>query len=275
MALPSNFLTNLLHSAETPNEKYELLKQFGYLSDYGLENREHFVEIVAHPEKYIDETNNFGYGYNPNLLSFKLAAEGFLNIELQSILGGIPEFDTLSEAEREYRIQLHNELFQRHTHIVELYLRGKSANEAQVKSEHQSSATSFCAVCRQAILAGSRFCIYCGASVGSFHAQAKVDSVDAQMFIQCPKCNARNGKNTPLCEQCDAKLPCEFGTDPRCSMCGTENNSLAFQCSRCQHFLKPSFRCPTCGKHDRTPQPFDIHGCSHGIRVHWSSPPKS
>ena len=87
MAIPSNFLTGLLNSAETPDEKYELLKQFGYLSAYGLKNCELFIEVVLNSEKFTVDSS--GYDYDPNPLSYKLASEGFLNAKFLAIFGSI------------------------------------------------------------------------------------------------------------------------------------------------------------------------------------------
>lgn len=233
----AQFLTSILHSAETPDEKYELLKQFGYLSDYGLENRGHFVEVVANPKKYINE---IAPGHSYNSLSFELASKGFLNAKLRAAHLRHSELDMPSEAERE-------------------------STSRQPESDDQSSPSlTVCSKCRKLYIEGNKFCGHCGGKI-------------IPLFIQCPKCNQRNGTNTPLCEQCDAKLPSEIGSLPRCPACGMEHEPRPYyvQCLHCQHLLKPLSRCFTCGKYDRTPQPYDIHGCSHGIRVHWSSPPKS
>jgi hypothetical protein len=131
------------------------------------------------------------------------------------------------------------------------------------KSEHEPlPPITVCFECHKANEMGSKFCGYCG---------AKAEFVDDRMlFVQCPKCSKLNGRNTPLCEWCDAALPCKFGALKCCSMCGAESETNDFKCSRCEYFFKSVYHC-WCGKYARTP-PDGPRRCPHGMSADVISP---
>lgn len=83
MAIPTTSITGLLNTGKTPQEKFEVLKQNGYLTQYALENPQKFLDLLLIAEEdvfrersRIPEGQN--YGYDPNSVSGRLIVEGFI-----------------------------------------------------------------------------------------------------------------------------------------------------------------------------------------------------
>lgn len=83
MAIPTTSITGLLNTGKTPHEKFEVLKQNGYLTRYALENPQKFLDLLLIAEEdafrqrsRIPEGGN--YEYDPNSVSGRLIGEGFI-----------------------------------------------------------------------------------------------------------------------------------------------------------------------------------------------------
>lgn len=81
MAIPTTSITALLDTGKTPQEKFEVLKQNGYLTQYALDNPQKFLDFLLVAEKDDFRTRSRipdNYGYNPNSVSGRLIGEGFI-----------------------------------------------------------------------------------------------------------------------------------------------------------------------------------------------------
>lgn len=82
MAIPTTSITDLIDNGKTPQEKFEVLKQNGYLTEYALENPQKFLDFLLIAEEDAFETQSRmpveNYGYNPNIVSGRLIGEGFI-----------------------------------------------------------------------------------------------------------------------------------------------------------------------------------------------------
>jgi hypothetical protein len=83
MAIPTTSITGLLNTGKTPQEKFEVLKQNGYLTQYALENPQKFLDflLIAEEDVFRERSRireGENYGYDPNSVSRRLIGEGFI-----------------------------------------------------------------------------------------------------------------------------------------------------------------------------------------------------